>query len=210
MKTFVQEGEALAFTCPVGGVTGGTAYLKGSLVVVAAGDVSAADAVLGVKFEGVPCGVFILPKPDELWRECDPIYFDETASPIALFTNTIGSPPLRLVGVAAALVPVELALATDPVSPAALTLGTNTIQVTSYVNLADNTVSVTVKGVAHVLTEGSGADFLAETSDEVTATNLGAALALIPGITVIVSTDTVTITVTDPPTGLVRLDGAAR
>ena len=207
MKNFVEDGKVLKLTCPVGGVTGGTAYMIGSLLVVAAATVTAAEAIAGNKFEGVRKGVFELPKPDETWAEGDPISYDDTASPDPLFNNDGDG---VLVGAAAAAVPLQLVLAEAPNSPAAVTLGSGTIQVTSYANLADDAVTVTVNGVPHVLAEGSGADFLAETSDEITATNLGAAIAKIPGVTVIVSTDTVTITVTAPPTGLVFLDGVAR
>ena len=91
----------------------------------------------------------------------------------------------------------------------ALTLGAADIQVDAYADLAGDTITVTVNGVETVLTEG--VDFVAETSDEDTAANLGVAIALIPGITVVVTTDTVAITVTGPSiTGHVRLDGAAR
>lgn len=208
MKTYTECGETIPFTAPTGGVVSGGAYLIGDLLVIATGNVAQT-----LPFEGVPVGVFDLPKPDqEAWTEGEKIYFDEAASPVALFTSAIGSPALPLVGAAVAAVPLSLDLADNAGgSPPdwAMDAGAGTIQSINFAGMAGTTVTVTVNGVETVLTEG--VDFDAETDDDTTAANLGAALALIFGITVVVVTDTITITVTAPSTtGRVRLDGVAR
>lgn len=56
-KTFVQEGDTLEFTAPVGGVVSGRGYLIGDTFVVAV-----ADAAAGQLFNGRTRGVFSLPK----------------------------------------------------------------------------------------------------------------------------------------------------
>jgi predicted RecA/RadA family phage recombinase len=208
MQNYVAPGEVVTFTAPSGGVVSGQAYLIGALVVIATG-----DAAEGAMFVGLAKGVVDVAKVDqEAWTEGQKVYFDGSASPVPLFTTVSGT----LCGAAVRAVPLSLVLASEdtnspPSSPPPVTISDNTIKVDNYTDLGNNTVTVTVNGRATVLTEGSGADFLAETSDEVTATNRAAALNDVPGITASASTDTVTVTVVAPSTtGRVRLDGAAR
>ena len=208
MDDFLAAGLGIEFTAPTGGVESGKAYKIGSLLVIATAAVAQT-----LPFVGVPAGVFEIPKPDqEAWAEGDPIYFDAAASPDPLFTAVQQSPVLPLVGVAVAAVPLSLELVDDAGgSPPDLALDADagTIQVVNYAGITGATITITVNGTDTVLTEG--VDFDAETSDEVTAANLGVALARIHGITVEVVTDTATITVSHPSiTGHVRLDGAAR
>ena len=56
-KNYVQVGNTLTLTAPVGGVVSGMVYLMGSLPVVA--EFSAAQ---DEPFEGSTCGVYSLPK----------------------------------------------------------------------------------------------------------------------------------------------------
>jgi len=73
----------------------GSAYLIGSLVVIAAATVAQT-----LPFEGAAKGVFRVPRIDsEAWTEGEKIYFDPDASPDPVFTNVAGSPTLTLVGV---------------------------------------------------------------------------------------------------------------
>lgn len=53
MKNFIQEGESLELTAPVGGVVAGKAYLIGAIIVIA--NISAAA---GAKFTGSTKGVY--------------------------------------------------------------------------------------------------------------------------------------------------------
>lgn len=109
----------------------------------------------------------------------------------------------------------SLALASNALAADLLIAGA-TLQVLDFAALADATVTVTINGVAHVLTEG--VDFDAETTDDVTATNLAAAIAALDGVEAAAVTDTVTVVLTEAPVvadmpsnvGPVRLDGVAR
>lgn len=93
MNNFVQEGEVLELTAPSGGVVSGTAYLIGSLLVVAAADVAQT-----LPFSGKTTGVFTLPKATgEAWTEGAKLYWDNSAK--KLTTTSSGN---TLVGVAAA------------------------------------------------------------------------------------------------------------
>lgn len=74
MKNYGQPGDVLEFTAPAGGVVAGTAYLIGSLLVVAL--ISAAAAA---KFTGACAGVFDLTKASGAWTEGQNIYWDNTA-----------------------------------------------------------------------------------------------------------------------------------
>lgn len=72
---FIQEGEILTFTAPVGGVVSGGAYLMGGMLVVANGDADAGD-----EFEGSTCGVFELAKTTtDVMTVGQEIYWDNTA-----------------------------------------------------------------------------------------------------------------------------------
>lgn len=93
MKTFVQPGEVLPLTAPSGGVVSGTAYLIGSLVVIAL-----VDAAETVRFSAMLTGVVEHAKVSaQAWSEGAKLYWDNSAK---LFTTTAGGN--TLVGVAAA------------------------------------------------------------------------------------------------------------
>ena len=209
MKTYEQPGGTLELTAPAGGVVSGTAYLIDSLLVVA--EVSAAEAA---KFSALVKGVVDLPKvPSEAWTEGLKIFFDESEGLFTLDDDT-GANPL----VGAAVQPINAAtvvLATDA-DPSDLLISGLTAQVLDYAQLAtdDAEVTVTINGVPTVLKEGT--DFTAETSDDVTATNLAAAIDALAGVAAAAVTDTVTVvpgTGTKgavPAVGSIRLDGVAR
>ena len=94
MENFVAEGEVVTLTAPTGGVVSGTAYLIGSLVVVAL--VTAAETV---SFSALTRGVVTHAKVSaQAWTEGVKLYWDDTAKN---FTTTAGGNPL--VGVAAAV-----------------------------------------------------------------------------------------------------------
>lgn len=80
MDNFVQKGEIVTLTPPVGGVTGGLGYQIGQLFVVATKDVTAAAALAGASFEGyVGPGVVEIAKAAGAWAEGDLIYWDDAA-----------------------------------------------------------------------------------------------------------------------------------
>lgn len=84
MKNFVQPGDVLTFTAPVGDVVSGTGYQIGSLFCVAA-----ADAAAGAEFEGQITGVFDLPKATGAgWTEGQVLYWDDSAKKV---TGTVGA-----------------------------------------------------------------------------------------------------------------------
>jgi predicted RecA/RadA family phage recombinase len=92
MDNFVQAGNALTLTAPGGGVVSGTAYLIGSLLVVATVDADAGDS-----FVGQVTGVISYEKPgSQAWTEGAKIYWDNSAKKM---TTTSGGN--TLVGVAA-------------------------------------------------------------------------------------------------------------
>lgn len=83
MQNFVKPGEVVTRTAPGGGVVSGTAYLIGSLLVVAT--VSAAENEL---FEGLAIGVVTLPKAtSQSWTEGAKLYWDDSAKKV---TTTSG------------------------------------------------------------------------------------------------------------------------
>jgi predicted RecA/RadA family phage recombinase len=91
MKTFRQAGDVLELTAPTDGVVSGTAYLIGSLVVVAL--VTVAETL---SFAGMVTGVAEVAKVSaQAWTEGAKIYWDDTAKK---FTTT--SSANTLVGVA--------------------------------------------------------------------------------------------------------------
>lgn len=93
MKTFSQEGEVLTLTAPSGGVVSGTAYLIGSLLVVATETVAQT-----LPFRGLVTGIVEHAKVSaQAWTEGVKIYWDNSAKN---FTTTSGGN--TLVGVAAA------------------------------------------------------------------------------------------------------------
>lgn len=92
MKNYVQPGDVLELTAPSGGVVSGTAYLIGSLLVIAT--VTAAQTE---KFNGQVVGVVEHAKVSaQAWTEGVKVYWDNSAK---LFTTTSGGN--TLVGVAA-------------------------------------------------------------------------------------------------------------
>jgi predicted RecA/RadA family phage recombinase len=98
MKNYVGPGEVLELTAPSGGVVAGTAYLIGSLVVVAT--VTAAE---GAKFSALAQGVVTHAKVSaQAWTEGAKIYWDNTAKN---FTTTASGNTLAGVAAAAAANP---------------------------------------------------------------------------------------------------------
>jgi predicted RecA/RadA family phage recombinase len=92
MQNWVQEGKVMTFTAPSGGVVSGTAYLIGSLLVIAT--ITAAQTE---PFTGITRGVVTYAKPgSQAWTEGAKIYWDNSAKN---FTTT--SSGNTLVGVAA-------------------------------------------------------------------------------------------------------------
>lgn len=57
MKNFIQPGDVIDFTAPSGGVVSGTAYLIGSMLLVAVASAAEGEIVAGRRL-----GVFELPK----------------------------------------------------------------------------------------------------------------------------------------------------
>lgn len=93
MKVYEKPGESHPFTAPSGGVVAGSAYLIGSIVVVA--EVSAASGVLFNGFIG-PGIVEVAKTTATQWTEGMKVYWDNSAR---VFTsNTTGN---TLVGFAA-------------------------------------------------------------------------------------------------------------
>lgn len=92
MLNFVQKGEHVTLTAPGGGVTSGTVYKIGSLLVVATVDADAGD-----QFVGLVTGVISYTKPgSQAWAEGAKVYWDNGAGK---FTTTSGGNTLA--GVAA-------------------------------------------------------------------------------------------------------------
>ncbi|MBN2204302.1 MAG: DUF2190 family protein [Thermoleophilia bacterium] len=206
MKTSIEPGRVIELTAPVGDVVSGTAYLIGSLLAVAT-----KSAVAAAKFNALVKGIVDLPKADDAWTEGVKLYWDDAAKKI---TTTSGGNTL----VGAAVPPIAtvvVALATSA-DPSDLLISGMTLQVLDYAQLHTDhsTVTVTINGTAHVLTEGT--DWTSETSDDVAATNLAAAIDALVGAAASATTDTVTvvpstgIAATSPTVGRVRLDGVVR
>ena len=207
MKTAIESGDVLTLTAPSGGVVSGSAYLIGSLVVVATETVAQT-----LPFVGLVLGCVDLPKvAEEGWTEGQKLYWD--VSPAGL---TIVSSGNTLVGVAVGpIVPTVVALATSALAADLAIVGL-TLQVLDFAQLeSDNaTVTVTVNGVVTVLTED--VEWNALTSNDATATSLAAAISALTGVTAVAVTNTVTVTpstgttIASTAVGRVRLDGAAR
>lgn len=76
MKTYVQPGDIMTFTAPSGGVVSGTAYLIGSLLVIATATVAET-----LPFEGLVKGVVSHAKTSaQAWTEGQKIYFNGSTS----------------------------------------------------------------------------------------------------------------------------------
>ena len=75
MTNYVKKGDTVTRTAPSGGVVSGTAYLIGSLLVVAQ-----TTKAQGESFEGLAVGVVTLPKATgEAWTEGAKLYWDNNA-----------------------------------------------------------------------------------------------------------------------------------
>jgi predicted RecA/RadA family phage recombinase len=210
MNNYKQGGGVLTLTAPSGGVVSGTAYLIGTLVVIATETVAQT-----LPFAALAVGVVDVPKvADEPWTEGMKVYFDESEGKFTLDPDTATNP---LVGVAIQpIIPLAVTIASTALAADLLISGL-TLQVLDYATLAGGTpptITVTINGTPTVLTEGT--EWTAETSDEVTATNIATAIAALTGLDAAAVTDTVTvtpstgITAASAATGRVRLDGAAR
>jgi predicted RecA/RadA family phage recombinase len=207
MKTYNEAGDVLTLTAPSGGVVSGTAYLIGSLVVIAL-----ETKAQTLAFDALVVGCADVVKVEgEAWTEGLKVYWDDSAKK---FTNVVGSNTLCGVAIPP-IVPVVVTLATSALA-ADLLISGMTLQVLDYAQLeTDNaTVTVTINGVAYVLTED--VEWNAITSNNQTATNLAAAITALTGVSAVAATDTVTVTkgtgisIAATTTGRVRLDGAAR
>lgn len=98
MKNYVQEGEVIELTAPSGGVVKDTAYLIGSILVIAT-----VSAAVGEKFNGLTRGVVEYAKVSaQSWTEGVKVYWDNTAKN---FTTTSGGNTLAGVAAAAAANP---------------------------------------------------------------------------------------------------------
>jgi predicted RecA/RadA family phage recombinase len=98
MINYVAPGEIVELTAPSGGVVTGTAYLIGSLVVVAM--VTVAQTL---KFSAMVTGVADLTKVSaQAWTEGVKVYWDDSAKN---FTTTSGGNTLAGVAAAAAANP---------------------------------------------------------------------------------------------------------
>ena len=75
MKNFVQPGESMTYTAPVGGVTSGVGVQIGQILVIATVTVAA-----GLPFTGITCGVITHAKATgQSWAEGAVLYWDESA-----------------------------------------------------------------------------------------------------------------------------------
>ena len=98
MNNFVQPGDVITLTAPVGGVESGSPVKIGSLVVI-----PAADAAAAAEFEGKRTGVFSVSKVSaQAWTEGALIYWDNAAE---LFTTVAGGNTLVGFATAAAANP---------------------------------------------------------------------------------------------------------
>jgi predicted RecA/RadA family phage recombinase len=206
MKTAIESGDVLTLAAPSGGVVSGSAYLIGSLIVVATETVAQT-----LPFVGLVVGVVDLPKvAEEGWVQGEKLYWD--VSPAGLTKISSGN---TLVGVAVDPVAAVVALATSALA-ADLAISGFTLTVLDFAQLdSDNaTVTVTINGVATVLTEE--VEWNAATSNDATATSLASAINALTGVTATATTNVVTVVpatgvaATSLATGRVRLDGAAR
>lgn len=218
MLTFVQPGESLTLTAPSGspgGVVSGEPYLIGSLLVIA---LETADA--GDPFDCQAEGVYFGNKVAiEAWTEAQIVRWNDT---LRLFTETVGSPENPIVGSALVAVSAAVTITSNAGgSPLDLTIADNVITVADYTGLSGKTITITrarelgLASVVVVLTEG--VDFVAATSNALTATHIATAIAAVLGLGAVASTlptspvtEIVTVTADAPVRGQIRLDGVAR
>ena len=208
MKNFIEKGDALTLTAPVGGVVSDTPYLVGVTVVIATETVAA-----GLPFVGIICGCVDVPKlAEEAWSEGLKVCWDDVAK---VFTATAGGNTLAGVAVSP-IVQRTVTLASTALAADLAIVGL-TLQVLDWATLAGGvapTVTVTVDGVATVLTEGT--EWTAAVSDEATAGSLASAIDGLAGVECAApGADIVTVIPTtgsgaSSAIGRVRLDGAAR
>lgn len=73
MNNYIQPGDVLTFTAPIGGVVSGTPVLIENLLVIPTGDAEAGDP-----FEGATRGVFLVPKVgSQAWTTGEVVYWDD-------------------------------------------------------------------------------------------------------------------------------------
>jgi predicted RecA/RadA family phage recombinase len=184
----------------------GTPYLVGLLPVVATATVAET-----LPFEALVKGVVIVPKvADETWTEGMKVYFDESESKFTLDPDTVAN---QLVGVA--VQPIVAAHTVSIVSnDADMVVAGYTITIADYSGIAGKTITVTIDGTAHVLTEGT--EFVDTTGNNETATSLATAISALTGVMATAASAVVTVTIgtgdtsSSSATGTVRLDGAVR
>jgi predicted RecA/RadA family phage recombinase len=207
METYRGPGRVLELTAPTGGVVSGTAYLIGSLVVIALKSVAQT-----LKFPGLVKGIVDLPKVvEEGWSEGLKLYWDDSEGKV-----TATSEGNTLIGVAVPpIVPFTVVITSDALA-ADLAIDGLSIQVLDYATLASGApvITVSINGVETELVEGT--DWTAETSDEVTASNIATAIGALTGVEASAVGDTVTVVAAtgvaagSSATGRVRLDGVVR
>jgi predicted RecA/RadA family phage recombinase len=84
MKNFLQDGQVVPMTAPAGGVTSGSAYKIGGVIVLAM-----QDAAAGATFPAMVDGAALVPKqPGLAIVEGSVLYWDNTNK---YFTTTVGS-----------------------------------------------------------------------------------------------------------------------
>lgn len=204
MDNFRRPGGMVLLTAPSGGVVSGGLYKIGSLIVVAAADVTEEAT-----FEGAPKGVFALPKvKQEAWTEGLKLYFDEAAG---LITSDDGSAANPLVGVAAAAQLGAVTIETD-VDGSDQDIVDNVLSVVDYTGFTGKTITLTLTsdGVLKQVVLTEGVDFDAETSHAQTATNIAAAIDALADFAAEATMADVEVTAVAVIKGAVRLDGVVR
>lgn len=73
MNSYIQPGDVITYTAPVGGVVSGTPVLIGNMLVIPATDAEAGD-----QFQGMTVGVHSVPKVgSQAWTAGDVVYWDD-------------------------------------------------------------------------------------------------------------------------------------
>jgi len=125
MKTYKQGGGVLTLTAPSGGVVSGSAYLIGTLLVIATKTVAQT-----LPFPALAIGVVDVPKvADEVWTEGLKIYWDDTAKKFTLDDDT-GANPLVGVAISPIITATNLAAAIAALAGVAAAAVTDTVTVT--------------------------------------------------------------------------------
>lgn len=209
MENFSKTGKTQTFTAP-SAVVSGSAYLIGSLLVVATH-----DAVQTASFEGIVVGAVDLPKLEtEVWTQLEKIYWDNGSTPKRLTKESSGN---IAVGVAVGPPATVTIDAVEAVGSEGITVDGHVITIDDYSELGGTVVTVTIAGVEHELTEEDSGDWEAVTGNDETAESLAAAIDALTGISATAVANVITVSVVDaveapgaPSVGRVRLDGAAR